>query len=81
MGPGGKQYTLGVIVQANHGRARNLTIKGVPVGKIMWDEGYWDEELELKEKAAKETTRKQLKDGDGRCYNADSTCQLKINSA
>jgi L-aminopeptidase/D-esterase-like protein len=26
-------YTVGVLVQANHGRARNLTIAGVPVGK------------------------------------------------
>lgn len=26
-------YTVGVLVQANHGRARNLTIAGAPVGK------------------------------------------------
>jgi L-aminopeptidase/D-esterase-like protein len=26
-------YTVGVLVQANHGRSRNLTIAGVPVGK------------------------------------------------
>ena len=65
MSPDGKKYTLGVLVQANHDRARNLTIKGVPVGKILWDEGYWDEQLE---KSAKETTGKQLKDGDGRCH-------------
>ena len=68
MGPDGKKCTLGVLVQANHGRAQNLTIKGVPVSKILWDDGYWDEQLELMEMSAKETTGKQLKDGDGRCH-------------
>lgn len=29
----GKQYILGVLVQANHGKRETLTIAGVPVGK------------------------------------------------
>ncbi len=28
-------YTVGVLVQANHGRRENLTVSGVPVGKIL----------------------------------------------
>jgi D-aminopeptidase len=31
-------YTLGVLVQANHGMRRNLTIAGVPVGKKLQEE-------------------------------------------
>ena len=30
-------YTLGVFVQSNFGRKRNLTIAGVPVGKALRD--------------------------------------------
>lgn len=41
-------------------------IRGVPVGQILWDEGYWDDELEVAAQTAKETTEKQLKDGAGR---------------
>lgn len=33
----GKQYTLGVLVQANHGKRETLTIAGVPVGKEITD--------------------------------------------
>lgn len=33
----GKQYMLGVIVQANHGKRETLTIAGVPVGKEIPD--------------------------------------------
>lgn len=33
----GRQYTLGVIVQANHGKRETLTIAGVPVGKEITD--------------------------------------------
>jgi D-aminopeptidase len=33
----GKQYTLGVLVQANHGGRDNLQIAGVPVGKEITD--------------------------------------------
>lgn len=33
----GRQYTLGVIVQANHGKRETLTIAGIPVGKEIPD--------------------------------------------
>jgi len=33
----GKQYTLGVLVQSNFGRKKNLTIAGVPVGLALKD--------------------------------------------
>ncbi len=33
----GKQYMLGVLVQANHGKRETLTIAGVPVGKEISD--------------------------------------------
>lgn len=33
----GKQYTLGVFVQSNFGRKKNLTIAGVPVGQELKD--------------------------------------------
>jgi L-aminopeptidase/D-esterase-like protein len=33
----GKHYTLGVLVQANHGKRETLTIAGVPVGKEISD--------------------------------------------
>lgn len=32
---GGEQLTLGTLVQANHGRRANLTISGVPVGRLI----------------------------------------------
>ncbi|MBU0801574.1 MAG: P1 family peptidase [Alphaproteobacteria bacterium] len=35
---GGETYTIGVLVQANHGKRDWLTICGVPVGKQMMDE-------------------------------------------
>ncbi|KAF8575167.1 DmpA/ArgJ-like protein [Ramaria rubella] len=65
VGPDGKQYTLGVLVQANHGRPRYLTIKGIPVGQILWEEGWWDEAMAEMEAAAKAKTERQLKDGEG----------------
>ena len=34
---GGKDYTVGVLVQANYGARRTLTIAGVPVGKEITD--------------------------------------------
>jgi D-aminopeptidase len=34
---GGKDYTVGVLVQANYGSRRTLTIAGVPVGKEITD--------------------------------------------
>ncbi len=34
---GGKDYTVGVLVQANYGSRRTLTIAGVPVGKELTD--------------------------------------------
>ncbi|KAJ7339758.1 L-aminopeptidase/D-esterase [Mycena albidolilacea] len=36
----GKDFVVGAIVQANHGYPYDLTISGVPVGKILVDEGY-----------------------------------------
>ena len=33
----GKNYTLGVLVQSNFGRKKNLTIAGIPVGKELID--------------------------------------------
>jgi len=52
-----------VLVQANHGRLRNLRIKGIPVGQILWDQGWWDEILLEEEKKAGQPSL--LKDGDG----------------
>lgn len=34
---GGKEYTVGVIVQANFGYRKHLLIRGVPVGKLLSD--------------------------------------------
>lgn len=36
------------------------------MGKILWDSGYWDDELARMELAAKDATERQLKDGEGR---------------
>lgn len=36
------------------------------MGKILWDSGYWDDELARMESAAKDATERQLKDGEGR---------------
>ena len=34
-------YTLGVLVQANHGRVAQFQVAGVPVGRILGGEGIW----------------------------------------
>ncbi|PWC05650.1 P1 family peptidase [Agromyces badenianii] len=34
---GGAEYTVGVLLQANHGRRERLTIAGVPVGRLIPD--------------------------------------------
>jgi D-aminopeptidase len=40
---GGKQHTIGVLVQSNFGARRNLTILGVPVGKLMPENAIYTE--------------------------------------
>ncbi len=37
-------YTVGVLVQANCGRRKQLTIAGVPVGRELGDPGIWKED-------------------------------------
>lgn len=37
-GGGEKEYTVGVLVQANYGRMQHLRVAGVPVGRILADE-------------------------------------------
>ncbi|NHB68716.1 DmpA family aminopeptidase [Perlabentimonas gracilis] len=34
---GGKEYTVGIIVQANFGYRRHLSIRGIPIGKLLSD--------------------------------------------
>ena len=43
---GGKDggYTVGVLVQANCGRRKQLTIAGIPVGRELGDPGIWKED-------------------------------------
>ncbi|KAF8147939.1 peptidase family S58-domain-containing protein [Mycena galopus ATCC 62051] len=56
----GKDFVVGVIIQANHGSPYDLTITGVPVGKTLVDEGYtkpWFPSHDAKVQ--------QPKDGDG----------------
>lgn len=56
----GKDFVVGAIVQANHGSPYDLTISGVPVGKILDEEGYtkpWFPTHDAK--------IQQPKDGDG----------------
>ncbi|KAK7059923.1 peptidase family S58-domain-containing protein [Favolaschia claudopus] len=36
----GKDFVVGVLVQANHGVPYDLTISGIPVGKVLDSEGY-----------------------------------------
>ncbi len=38
----GKSYTVGALVQANHGRRDWLTVLGVPVGKHLNEDTLWD---------------------------------------
>ncbi|HTI61243.1 P1 family peptidase [Mucilaginibacter sp.] len=52
----GKNYTLGVLVQSNFGRKKNLTIAGVPVGQELKDT------LNYEIKAAPQSKRQE---GDG----------------
>jgi D-aminopeptidase len=52
----GKSYTLGVLVQSNFGRKKNLTIAGVPVGQELKDT------LNYEIKAAPQSKRQE---GDG----------------
>ncbi|KAJ7259163.1 peptidase family S58-domain-containing protein [Mycena haematopus] len=57
---GGKEFVVGAIVQANHGSPYDLTIAGIPVGKILAEEGYtapWFPTHDAKVQ--------QPKDGDG----------------
>ncbi len=37
---GERTYTVGAFVQANFGSMRNLTVDGIPVGRILVDEGW-----------------------------------------
>jgi D-aminopeptidase len=41
---GGKAYTLGVLVQANHGKRDWLTVLGEPIGPVMRDNLLFDKE-------------------------------------
>jgi D-aminopeptidase len=52
----GKNYTLGVLVQSNFGRKKNLTIAGIPVGKELSDT------LNYERKAAPQSKHQE---GDG----------------
>ncbi|KAJ7670578.1 peptidase family T4 protein [Mycena polygramma] len=64
----GKGFVVGVLVQANHGSPHDLTIAGVPVGKILVDEGYtkpWFPTHDAK--------IQQPKDGDGSIIAVIST--------
>lgn len=42
---GGKEYHIGVLVQANHGRRDWLKISGVPVGKHLTENRVYDKEM------------------------------------
>ncbi len=41
---GGKAYHLGALVQANFGRRPWLTVRGVPVGRLMPEDSLWSHE-------------------------------------
>jgi len=41
---GGKAYHLGALVQANFGRRPWLTVRGVPVGRLMPEDSLWSRE-------------------------------------
>ncbi|KAF9465732.1 peptidase family S58-domain-containing protein [Collybia nuda] len=59
-GADGRSFTVGVLIQANHGVPYDLTIDGVPVGRTLVEEGYnkpWYPTYEGKERLPK--------DGDG----------------
>ena len=60
-GPEGKQYTIGVAVQANYGRMQHLHMCGVPIGRILAAEAARDSVL-AKRKAAYDAA-KDKKDG------------------
>ncbi|KAJ7064672.1 peptidase family S58-domain-containing protein [Mycena amicta] len=58
----GGNYTVGVLVQANHGSPYDLTIDGVNVGKVLSDEGYMDPWFPTHDEGKK---IKQPQDGEG----------------
>lgn len=55
-------YTIGVLVNANHGRRHELTIAGVPVGRLWQEEGRKRKHLEQHEKRARLSPREKLGD-------------------
>lgn len=59
-------YTVGVLVQANHGVSIDLIIDGVNVGRTLYKEGYtkpWFPDPSTDESATKLS---EGRDGDGR---------------
>ncbi|CAK5262938.1 unnamed protein product [Mycena citricolor] len=60
-GLNGTSYTVGVLVQANHGSPYDLVIGGKPVGKILDEEGYTAPWFPTHDAQVK-----QLQDGEGR---------------
>ncbi|KAF7325564.1 hypothetical protein MKEN_00405900 [Mycena kentingensis (nom. inval.)] len=61
-GRDGKEYTVGVLVQANHGAPYDLVIDGVKVGQTLSKEGYMDPWYPKHEEGRKV---KQPQDGEG----------------
>nr|GAT46427.1 predicted protein [Mycena chlorophos] len=55
-------YTVGALIQANHGSPADLTIAGVPVGLTLAKEGYMDPWFPTYQEGK---NIPQLKDGDG----------------
>ncbi|KAI1118413.1 DmpA/ArgJ-like protein [Nemania sp. NC0429] len=60
-----KDYTVGVLVQANYGKKAHFRIAGVPVGRILAQEEAKEAELDTEKKMAQESLRQEKERKDG----------------
>lgn len=58
-----KDYTVGVLVQANYGRLRDFRVTGVPVGRIIGEQRERDNDAEVLARQAQYEADKDKRDG------------------
>lgn len=58
-----RDYTVGVLVQANYGRLRDFRVAGVPVGRIIQEQREKDKDAAALRRQAELETEKDKKDG------------------
>lgn len=58
-----KDYTVGVLVQANYGRIRDFRVAGAPVGRLVMEQRQRDQDAEAIRQEAEVNEAKDKKDG------------------